>query len=291
MRKILLLASLLSLLSARAFTPTLAAAVVTPQIGDTYEITLTKDSKQSGPNGSSGSSHDVDSVVERVVGIQSGGLELEYDLPKIANADERASNWQFPVRILEAPGKSDQLLNSTELEGRVDRWLKEAKLPRTACGHWIFTWNAFRIECDPQSALKAVEAFDLRSADVREGASYRSPAALGSGTLTEKASGPNSKIFAVNLPIDPDAVRRDRAEADVVVGEIMKQPITFAAALQKHANDNISGTVSIEFEIDSAGSLIRRTTVTTQQIKDSGGQSGTNIITETLRRRRVLHND
>jgi hypothetical protein len=71
-----------------------------PQVDDTYEITLTKDSVQHGSNKSSGSSHDQDSLIERVIGLRAEGLELQYDLPNSATADDRARSWQFPARAV-----------------------------------------------------------------------------------------------------------------------------------------------------------------------------------------------
>jgi hypothetical protein len=126
------------------------------QLGDTYEITLTRESAQHGSAGSSGSSHDKDTIVERVIGLRADGLELQYDLPNAATADERARNWQFPARVFKPFAGPAQLLNGPELEARVDGWLKAAGWPRTVCGHWIFTWNAFRIECDPQVAVTTI---------------------------------------------------------------------------------------------------------------------------------------
>src|ERR1700739_2825199 len=70
-----------------------------PQFGDSYEITLTRDSVKQGSNKSSGSSHDQDTIIERVIGLRAEGLELEYDLPNSATADDRARSWQFPVRV------------------------------------------------------------------------------------------------------------------------------------------------------------------------------------------------
>ncbi|MBV9991286.1 MAG: hypothetical protein JOZ72_08320 [Alphaproteobacteria bacterium] len=141
-----------------------------------------------GPFGSSGNSSDRDTVVVRVVALRADGLELEYDLPKSASPDECAADWQFPFRVFKPVAGEARLLDAAELDARVDTWLKDAKLSRASCGHWFFTWNAFRIECDPQSVLETVEAFDLDSPDVREG----------------------------TTAVDPETVRRKRAEADVV---------------------------------------------------------------------------
>ena len=267
------------------------ASPLAPQVGDTYEITMTRESAQQDSHGSSGSSHDKDTFIERVIGLRADGLELEYDLPKAATADERARNWQFPARVFNPFGGPAQLLNGPELEARVDGWLKAAGWPRTICGHWVFTWNAFRIECDPQSVIKTVESFDLRSADLREGAPYQETEARGPGILARKAAGPDGALFAVEMPVDPDAVRRARAESDVVVGEIMNKPVTLDAALRERARETVSGTISVAFETDSAGNVHRRTKVTKLDIKGPDGRSETETVTETLERRLISKRD
>ncbi len=267
------------------------ASPLAPQVGDTYEITMIRESAQQGSHGPSGSSYDKDTIIERVIGLRANGLELEYDLPKAATADERASNWQFPARVFKPFGGPAQLLNGPELEARVDGWLKAAGWSRTVCGHWIFTWNAFRIECDPQSVIKEVELFDLRSADVREGAPYQDPEARGAGTLARKAAGPDGAIFAVEMLVDPDAVHRARAESDVVVGEIMKKPVTLDAALRERERETVSGTISVAFETDSAGNVHHRTRVTKLDIKGPDGSSETETVTETLERRLISRRD
>jgi hypothetical protein len=279
-------ALLLPAVAARAGALPLAS-----QVGDTYEITLTRESAQQGSGGSSsGSSHDKDTIIERVTGLRADGLELLYDLPDAATADERAGNWQFPARVFKPLGGPPQLLNGPELEARVDGWLKAAGWPRTVCGHWIFTWTAIRIECDPQSVIKTVELFDLRSADIREGAPYQETEARGSGKLAKKAAS-DGAIFAAEMPVDPDTVRRARAESDVVLGEIMNKPVSLDAALRERAREIICGTISVEFETDSAGNVSRRTKVTKLDITGPDGRSETETVTETLERRLILRRD
>jgi len=267
------------------------ASPLAPQVGDTYEINVTRESAQQGSHGSSGSSHDKDTIIERVIGLRADGLELEYDLPKAATADERASNWQFPARVFKPFRGPAQLLNGPELEARVDGWLKAAGWNRTVCGHWIFTWNAFRIECDPQSVIKTVESFDLRAADLREGAPYQETEARGPGTLARKSAGLDGAVFTVEMPVDPDAIRRARAESDVVVGEIMNKPVSLDAALRERARETISGTISVAFETDSAGNARRRTKVTKLDIKGPDDRSETETVTETLERRLISRRD
>jgi hypothetical protein len=275
-------ALLLAAISAHAGVLPLA-----PRVGDTYEITLTRDSAQHGSDGSSQSSHDKDSIIERVVGVRADGLELQYELPDTATADDRAGNWQFPARVFKPYGGPPQLLNGAELEARVDGWLKKAGWSRTACGHWIFTWNAFRIECDPQSVIKTIQEFDLRPADVREGAPYQDADARGYGKLARKVGGSDSAIFTVEMPVDPDAVRRARAESDVAAGEVMNKPVSLDAALRARAKESVSGTISVAFETDSGGNVLRRTRITNLNITGTDGLSETETVTETLERRLI----
>jgi hypothetical protein len=188
-------------------------------------------------------------------------------------------------------GGQARLLNGPELEARLDGWLKAANFSRTACGHWIFTWNAFRIECDPQSVLKTVQSYDLRSTDLREGGLYRDSEAGSFGKLARKAGGSDGETFAVQMPVDADAVRRARAESDVVVGEITKKPVSLEAALHERAGEIVSGTISITFETDRAGNVRQRIKVTNLNIKLPDGRSETQAVTETLERRPVSRRD
>jgi hypothetical protein len=257
------------------------------RVGDTVEITLERDSSQRSNDGmSEGSSHDQNTVIERVTAVRGDGLELEYDLPKTATEDQRASQWQFPARVFKSSDGKLKLLNITELETRLERWLKAANWPRSICGHWIFTWNAFRIDCDPRSVIKTVEAFDWRSVDLREGAPIEQREARGPGRLARRA-GPEGTIFSGELEINPDAVRRDRAETDVAVGEIMNKPVTLDAALNKHARDNVSGTISIAFELNQDGSVRRRTKITKLLISEPDGKSESQTVKEVLERRLI----
>jgi hypothetical protein len=262
-----------------------------PQVGDTYQVTLVKDSAQHGSNGSGGTSHDQDTLVEQVTGARADGLELQYDLPSTTTAEERTRNWQFPVRIFKPVDGPAQLLNAPELEARLDGWLKAGSLSRDACGHWFFTWNAFRVECDPQSVLKTVELYDLRSADLHEGAPYRDSGAASPGKLARKAGGAEGETFVVEMPVDPDAVRRARAESDVILGEIVKKPVSLDTALQGRAGEIISGTISVTFETDPDGNVRRRAKVTKLDIKRPDGRSETQTVTETLERRPISRRD
>jgi hypothetical protein len=266
------------------------ALPLAPQIGDTYELTLIRDSVQQGSDRSSGTTHDKDMIIERVIGVRADGLELQYDLRNGATTGERASEWRFPARIFKPFDGPAQLLNASELEARLDDWLKAAGWTRTICGHLIFTWNAFRIECDPQSVIKTIQSYDLGPANLREGAPYQETEAISSGKLAKREAGPDVAFF-VEMPVDPDAVRHARAETDVSVGELLNKPVSLDAALLKRAREIVSGTISITFETDSAGNVRRRTKMTKLDIKEPSGRSETQTVTETRERRLISRHD
>lgn len=255
-----------------------------PRIGDEYKISKRYEASERTSDGSSGSSSGQNAILERVIGVREDGLELEFDLPKEATAEDRARSWQFPVRVFRPINGSMQLLNRSELEARIDGWLTAAGWTRAACGQWIFTWNAFLVECDPDSVIKMVEAFDLRSAGIRDGAAYQEPEAKVVGTLERKSAGPDGETFAVVMEIDPDAVRRARAESDVAVGEIMQKPLTLDAALRKRSKEDIFGTISITFDTDLDGNIRRRTKVTKVGIRGPENRTESQTLTETVER-------
>jgi hypothetical protein len=109
--------------------------------------------------------------------------------------------------------------------------------------------------------------------------------------LARKPPGPDGAIFSVEMPVDPDAVRRARAESDVVVGEIVKKPVSLDAALLERAREIVSGTISVTLETDPAGNIRRRTKVTKLDIKGPDGRSETRTVTETLERRLISRPD
>lgn len=256
-------------------------------VGEAYEITMVRETAQQSSGQSSGTSYDKDTIVERVLAERPDGLELEYDLPQEATAEEKDNAWQFPARVFRSNDGSLKLLNGAELESRVTKWLKAANWPRAVCGHWIFTWNAFRIDCDPRSVIDTIQAFDMWDSKVREGATYSETGAQGSGTLRRLAAGPNGATFSVELPIDAEAVRRARAESDVAVGEIMQKPVTLEAALEARAKEIVTGAVTITFETDPSGSVIRKTKVTKLSTQEPDGQIDSETVTQTLARRKI----
>lgn len=271
-----------TIMLALAFT-LVATAAATPgqRVGNAFQITTHREMEEHGNRDDSqrSTSTDRDSYIERVLAVRPDGMVLEYDLPTSASSDDRASTWQFPFQVLKTPDGKFQLLNPLELAGKVDRWLKAAEMPRTACGKLIFTWNAFRIDCDPQSVIRWLATVTLPDG-LEAGASFTDPDARTFVTLRQGAAG----RLSATLPVDPAAIRRQRAETDVGVAELMNKALTLDAALKAHEVETITGTIAVTFDLDSAGRTRRRTRVRTVQVAWPGGRTDTQTVTETLTR-------
>lgn len=257
------------------------------QVGDTYQITITKEMSEQSSTGGSGTSRDKDTMFERITGMRADGLEVEYSLPPSASKNDQIMNWQLPVRMFKPHQGAMQLLNAGELETRLGIWLKTAGFSREMCGHWIFTWNAFRIECDPQSVITLIQKIDLSSADLRDGAVYEDADARAPGILIKAITESGQASFKVVLEADPEVVRRASAESDVVVRQLMREPITLEEALREHQKEKISGTISINFEADSHESTLKRIKVTQLKIESPDGQTQSRTLKETTERRLI----
>lgn len=272
-----------------ALVPALAAHADTVgapvRVGDVHEITRVVDRTQQADSGMTGESHDRNALTERVTGVRDDGVELEYDIPG-ATAREREIAWQYPARIFKPTSGPPRLLNAAQLQARADRYLKRAKLPPSACGHWYFTWTAFRIECDPQAVIGAIAQLDLGRADLTDGALYRDAGASAAAPLKRLVGGPDGATFTVDLPVDPEQVRRARAEADVVVAEINRKKLTLDDALRARSGERITGTMTITIDADGAGQVRRRTKIVRLEIQARDGVERS-TATETIERRLV----
>lgn len=254
--------------------PVPAFAQSAPKVGDVFEILRQSQTAQQS-EGSTSTSSNTDGLIERVTAVQADGVELEYDVPQGSDG-----GWQFPVRVFRPLQGPLRLVNAKELDARVDAWLQRGGMTRAACGHWVMGWNAFRIECDPQSVLRTVEAVQVEPANLREGASFTVPGARGSAPLVKKGN-----RFTVELAIDPEGVRRDRVDSEMAAAEINGQKLTADAVRRAHAGDAISGTITVTFDLDAEGHAARRTRVTKVQIKGADGRVETNTVTEIVERR------
>jgi hypothetical protein len=255
------------------------------KVGQEIEIRKSYETVEStNDNSSSGSSNGHDTIVERVVAVRDDGIEFVYDLPKNTAKEDRQRDWQLPARVLRSNDGSLKLLNVDELNGRLEKWLEAAKWERSVCGKWIFTWNAFYIDCDPQSVLKTISAFDLGSAGISEGKLYSEIGTLAPGTLVLDKSSATPTTLRTEMQIDPDYIRRSNAESDVVVGEIMQKPVNLEDAIKARSTEKISGTVTVILELDGSDHVKSKTKVTKLTVEKPGGSTQHRTSTETLER-------
>ena len=267
-------------IAAALLVPALAHAQAA-KVGDTFLITRMHTSESKSNDGSQSSSSGSDALQERVVAVRDDGLELEYDLTADAGPEERAIEWHFPARIFRPAHGTPRLLNAPELEARVDPWLQRGGMTRAACGHWIFTWNAFMIDCDPQSVLKAAELYDLH-ADLREGAPMRHRLAHGTAPLVKAGT-----RFTVELPVDPEAVLNDRIDSDLMVAEVSGRKMTRDEARRGHAGETVSGTITIRFDTDGEAVVRKRTTTIRLETRGPGDKVEIETSTDMFERRPI----
>lgn len=258
-----------------------AATARSPRAGDAYAIATDRETEQHGNGAESpqSTSTDRDVYVERVKEVRPEGAVLEYDLPEEATREDRVRVWQFPFRVFKANDGTLSLLGGPELQARVDRWLRAAALPRTACGRLIFTWNAFRIECDPQSVVSWLATITLPER-IDATASFTDRDARSPAPLTRQSDG---KLVST-LPIDANVIRRERARMDLGVAELMRKPLTFDEALKAHANEAINGTITVTFDMGNDGEVLRRTRARVIRTASKNGRIDTETLTETLTR-------
>jgi hypothetical protein len=87
------------------------------------------------------------------------------------------------------------------------------------------------------------------------------------------------------MEIDPEFVRRERAESDVVVAQIMGQPITLESALLEWQRKQVSGTITSSIAVDAAGRVTNLIRVTQITIVEESGSADRQTSTTTVERR------
>jgi hypothetical protein len=275
----------LLLLAAPASTQ---SARLSSRVGETYEINQSYKMSEETSDGSSGSSSGSDTIREHILIERDGGFEIEYDLPPKSTANDRADNWQLPARVLKIPGRPMQLLNADQLERRLGDWLKAAKWDRSVCGRWIFTWNAFRIDCDPHSVIERLDIMNLDAQDLHEGAAYEDPQAIGPAYLARDVSASSGTTFRATASVDPEKIHRQRGMNDVAVGEISQKPVSLESALHARSGEQVSGSISVVWEIDDTGAARKRTKTTIVEIRRPDGITEKRRATDIVERRLIL---
>jgi hypothetical protein len=282
-----LIHSVLRIALALGLCQAVAAGAEAMRVGDRYELRIHHTEKYSDQMGGSGSSGGGHAITVRLVAQRDGGQELELDLPDGATEKDRLAEWKLPARIFVAADGKATLLNPAELEIRRDRFLKAANWTAEICERWIFTWNAFKIECDPQSVLEILKDYQIQPGMLAEGVPFALPGAVGSAPMRCTARTAGGHDCTATLPIDAESVRRNLAETDVVVGEITGKPVALADAAKARAATEITGTIETTFEVDVDGQATKRTEITRSKQRDPDGRLTTSTKTMVLTRRRL----
>lgn len=251
--------------------------------GSRFEIRQSYETSERHGETSSGSSQGHSTIIEQVVAYRDGGVELVYDAP----ADTQEREWQLPVRVFKPASGPFELLNAAELEARVDPWLAKANWTRDVCEQWIFTWNAFKIECDPASALEIIDGYALWPDDLRDGAPFRLDGWLGPAPLRLERGEAGASVYRVTGTFDPAVLKLDQAKADVVIGRIVGKPVTEEQALAALAGTQFSGTVEVRFRVAPSGLVLERTTQTETTTRSADGKEESGKRTSSLKRQRL----
>ena len=254
------------------------------QVGDQFQITVfhKSESKSEGSTSTSSGGH---AYLEQILSVSEDGVERSYDLPLSPDDDERIINWQFPVRLFEASDGRVEILNRSELEARRDSWLQAEEIPVEACGTWHFTWNAFQLDCDPDAILETIRAINIQPESLIDGVAFTHPAALYPGQL--QSAKDDSGLFRVEMKINPDWFYRTNAQSDVIVGDIMRKPISFEEAYAKRQAEQITGTIEVVLKADANGRVREQITSIETIRTEVAGKIKTEISTETIKRERI----
>ena len=255
--------------------------------GDRFRITLFHETESKGENGSSSSSSGGHEYLEEIAAVRADGVERIYDVPPEPESDERLIAWQFPVHVLETNDGGIEVLNRDELEMRRDAWLEAAEIPEEACGTWYFTWNAFQVECDPDAIVETIRAIKIQPDDMLVAALFKHPAAHEPGQLMEGEEKGLGVVLSAHMLLNPDYIHRAEAESDVIVGQLMQEPISFEEAYAKRKAERISGTIDVSLEADADGRVWKRTASITSEKTEVDGNVERSVSTETVERQRL----
>lgn len=281
-----LLVSILALLIVSINPGNAQPADLSEQVGNIYEIKYSYETSRKTGDQSSGRSSGTNLLIERIIAINEESIDLEYDISLNPSEEDRAREWKLPAKVRRNNDGTLLLLNTDEMEIRITKWLEKASWTREVCDQWIFTWNAFKIECDPQSALELITSYDLNSNNFDPTKPYENKFASHAGKLQLLANTPEGKTYHTKLELNPQIIKTELAETQLIIGQITGKEITIEDAQKEQALKSISGNIQIKLDVDNEGRLIKRTEVfNIKTIEDDGTiktETKTNILSRSL---------
>lgn len=252
---------------------------ITPEIAGTVFKVEVKYSNR----GTNGSSSGHTSLIERVIEVNSSSIVLEYDLPPGIPEKQKQTYWQWPAIVELNPNGSILLRNFHEIQQRNENWRIEAGFPKSTCGQWYFTWNAFKIECDPNSVIDELEPFLLHYGNISEGKSVNEPGTLTPAPLKRTEKGENS--FEAQFLIDPEFVRKSYVEQELIAAQILgEEATTLEEMISAQRRNEIEGTSTLNLELDIVGRVVLRKRTSSVEIVTRNSETQFNESIQTTTR-------
>lgn len=237
---------------------------------------------------SSGSSRGGNAYREEVRTDAEGCRIRIFDIDDADGPKRPLAAWQMPIVLRECPGAAVVIANRDEMLARRDAFLAAMNVTAEVCGSHYFTWNVFRIECDPDESLARLADFDLVSVRLEDGAEYALPGTGTSVTLRRQADGlPGQLVFAGCAVVDPDYMRENAAETIRVVAEVSGEKVTKDEAIAQIAGHQFSGKRTITFVAEPGAGLITATQTGEMREIDADGAIETRKIEVVTTRQRV----
>jgi len=188
------------------------------------------------------------------------------------------------VLILRRTDGDLTILNHDELKLRSDTWLQSANIDSSLCGSWYFTWNAFQIVCDPNSVISLIKPLNLRI-NLKNGELYSEPSAISENPLVLLENNLNSRAYRVDLELDPNTIREEKAETNRIVSEI--SGTTSPLIKGKASGDpppQYRGDIQITFRTNPAEQVMEKTSVATIVTSFADGRTEQETATTVIRR-------
>ncbi|MEQ3744817.1 MAG: hypothetical protein ABNH53_01100 [Henriciella sp.] len=245
--------------------------------GSVFEVRVAYENESAGGE-SSGNSRGHNTLIERIIKVDPTEIVAEYErIPsprRYVGEQPNLIDWDYPATISVLDSDELTLQNLEEIEARNTEWRQAAGIPDEACGLWYFTWNAFKIECDPNSVIQGLEAFILYNNEILDGQKIEEPGALEAGILTTVSTDP--LILQAEFELDSEIIREERAQEDIIFSQIMQgETLTLENALQVRATEQISGTLKTVWEMDELGRVWKRTRNSNITIEFETGETET----------------
>lgn len=240
-------------------------------------------------SGSNASSRSRSSIVERIIGNKGDGLEIEFSFPNPKIPENDA--WKLPARVVVNPDGAIELLNESEIEDRLEKYLEKHPEMRKFCGGAVFTWTVFEIHCDTVHIIDLVKSNNLHLGTLSEGKLYTEPEAIGPSRLRNISSNDSKQVLEVELVLDPTQLQskyeKDMEKIAEITGDNVNSLMNTTLNLNGDEKPLFSGQRLVSFELDPNGKISKIQRETTTIIKGGGMFQETTKLTETLERQPI----